>query len=193
MTEEAGTSVLRAALPSQTHEWVVVPENDPNAWSAYQAVRDLPITGGTWSPIPLEVVNPIDGKPALRATMPWWSGTSNALVLRDEAIEVIGPLLAPHGRLLTARGVNARLELFTAPLLDDALVEMDSEFEQSPGSSVVRLRWAAFASSVLGQRQAFVVLIGSGYHLFLCEGLVRKIEETGLTTGVRFEVVGQIR
>jgi hypothetical protein len=186
-------SVWRAGLPPRPYECAVVPEDEPNGWDFYQAVRTLPRRQGPWTPIPLEVVNPLDGQQALRATIPCWLASKNVLVLRDEAIESVGSVLARHGELLPVDGRNARMVIFSAPLVADGLIEGESELHQSPGSIYVRLDRGVFDAGLIGELQAFVVPVGRGYILFLTKGLVREIEATGDTAGVVFEEAGVLR
>jgi hypothetical protein len=186
-------SVWRAALPPRTHEWAIVPQDEPDGWDFEQSVRKLPSGQGAWTPIPVEVVNPRDGRKALRATIPWWSTSKNVLVLRDEAIESVGAVLARHGELLPVDGRNARMVLFSAPLVVDGLIEGESELHQSPGSFYVRLDRGVFDAELIGGLQAFVVPVGRGYDLFLTEELAREIEATGDTAGVVFEEAGVLR
>jgi hypothetical protein len=162
-------SVWRAGLPPRTHEWAVVPEDEPSGWDFEQAVRELPSLQDPWTPIPVEVVNPLDGQEALRATIPWWSTSENVLVLRDEAIESVGSVLARHGELLPVDGRNARMVIFSAPLVVDGLIEGESELHQSPGSIYVRLDRGVFDAELVGGLQAFVVPVGRGYDLILTE------------------------
>jgi hypothetical protein len=170
-----------------------VPEDEPNGWDFDQAVRELPRRQGPWTPIPLEVVNPLDGQKALRATIPCWSASKNVLVLRDEAIESVGSVLARHGELLPVDGRNARMVLFSAPLVVDGLIEGESDLHQPPGSIYVRLDRGVFDAEPIGGLQAFVVPVGRGYNLLLTEELVREIEATGDTAGVVFEEAGILR
>lgn len=186
-------SVWRAGLPPCTYEWAIVPEDEPSGWDFEQAVRTLPRRQGPWTPIPLEVADPLDGQKALRASIPWWSTSRNVLVLRDEAIESVGSVLAWHGELLPVDGRNARMGIFSAPLVVDGLMEGESVLHQSPGSFNVRLDRGVFDAELIGGLQAFVVPVGRGYDLFLTEGLVRRIESTGDTAGVVFEEAGVLR
>lgn len=115
------------------------------------------------------------------------------LVLRDEAIESVGSVLVQHGELLPLDGRNARLVMFSAPLVDGALVEDESDLHQSPGSFYVRLDRGVFDRDLVGGLQAFVVPVGRGYDLLFTEDLVRELEATGDTAGVVFEEVGVLQ
>lgn len=182
--------VCRAELPTGDYEWAVVPEEEPLGWEFDQVVRELPERHKPWTPIPAVVTGPVEGRRAQRATMPWWSGARNVLVLRDEAIESVGSLLAPHGELLPMAGRNARLVMFTAPFVDDVLNEGKSDLHSPIGSDYARLERGVFRAELVGQRQAFVARIGRDCDLFLTESLARQLEATGDTAGVVFEQIG---
>lgn len=186
-------SVWRAALPTRTHEWAIVPEDEPDGWAYDRVVGQLPLLDAEWFPVPVEVVSPREGRAALRAAMPWWTSSRNVLVLRDEAVESVGLVLAEHGELLPLAGRNAHLVMFCAPLLADALVEGESELRRSVGSYAVRLDRGTFDRNAVRDLQAFVVPVGRGHALLLTEQLVREVEGTGDTAGVRFEEVGVLR
>lgn len=189
----AAERVWRAGLPRLTYEWALIPENEPRSWEFAQAVRALPQRQAPWEPFPVEVVSPRESETALRAKIPFWSGSRNVLVLRDEAIESVGAVLERHGELLPLEGRNARLVMFTGPLVSDALREDESELHRSPGSIYVRLDRGVFRADRVGDLKAFVVPVGRGYDLILSDGLVQELEATGDTAGVVFEQMGVLR
>lgn len=188
-----GERVWRPALPARTYEWAVIPEDVTDGWKFEQAVRELPIRGDSWSPVPVELVSPLDGEVARRAAIPWWSSSKNVLVLRDEAIKSVGAVLAEHGELLSLEGRNAQMVMFSAPLVVDALIEQESDLRKSPGSFVVRLDRGTFDGEAVRGLQAFVAPVGRGHDLFLRDELVGRLAATGDTSGVKFEEVGAIR
>ena len=54
--------------------------------------------------------------PYKRADMPWLN--SGVIILRDEAVDVVGEILRPHGVVLPLLCEEARLALFSAPLVE---------------------------------------------------------------------------
>lgn len=182
-----------AALPQGSYEWAMVPEFEPRAWEHCQSIVQLPRRQGPWTPIPMEVIKPVRGRETMRATVPFWSSSNNVLVLRDEAIESLGTVLQEHGELLPLHGVNARLMLFSALLVEDGLVESASDLHQSPGSLFVRLDRGVFRAEAVGGRQAFVVPVGRGFNLLFRQDLKEALEATGDVAGIAVKEIGILR
>ncbi|MBE1874806.1 hypothetical protein [Myceligenerans pegani] len=186
--------ILRPARAERVYEVVIVPEDDPDAWEWYQAIRSAPerAPGDAWRPVPLVVTHPITGRKAARASVPWTF--PEVLVVRDEAIESLGQILSAHGELLPVDGKNATLAMFVAPLVDEgALIDELSETTRTqPWSEDITIEHGVFDVEVLGGRQAFTVRTGRNLQLLLREDLVEELLATGDVAGVAFEPIGTI-
>ena len=80
--------------------------------------------GESWGPVEVRLIDPRDeiGRPPWprrHAYLPWF--VSNGLILRDEAIARIGPLLDRWGELLPLACDEADLVFFNALHLEDVV------------------------------------------------------------------------
>ena len=117
--------------------------------------------------------------------------TSNVLILRDEAIEAVGPLLTPHGELLPLRSPEARLALFRARQLSGALDEGRSDLVRFSSGRIMDLHAPMFHPSVVASAGAFVLAEMPRGHMYLTGELVDAIRGTGRTAGTDFRLVFQ--
>lgn len=184
--------VWRATLPSTDYEWVVLRDEVADDWDLLQRLRRLPEREDAWRPVPVALVSPTTSRAALPASMPWWSGVPNVLVLRDAAIGSVGALLRPHGELLDLECDQADLQVFCAPLLEDALIESRSVLHSPTGSAYVRLERGAFDSSQVGDLRAFTIPVGRSRQLCLTTDIVEGIRSSGHGAGVEFEEIGHV-
>jgi hypothetical protein len=136
----------------------------------------------------MTILNEDDGgKPHLRADLPWLG--SEAVVLRDEAIETVGSLLRPHGEILPLVCDEARLALFAAPVVAGALDEDRSELVRFGSGRIMVLRTPAFHVSALRGAAAFKLAEMPRGDLYLTDTLVDAIRATGLTAGTDFTLL----
>lgn len=71
-------------------------------------------------------------------------------------------------------------------------MEDRSEVFRRPGSVDVRLVRGTFDPTVVGDRQAFTLVLDRNRTLLLTEALVRMLRTTGATSGTSFVPVGVI-
>lgn len=176
---------LRVYRPTVTegYEWAL-PVND----SDFEAFRRLPMDESRWFAPEMSLLTQDDrGKAHRSAHMPWLDG--HVLILRDEAIEAIGPLLAPHGQVLPLRASGARLAVFSAHPLAGALDEQASELVRFSSGRIMHLRAPVFRPSVVASASAFVLTEMPRGNLYLSGQLVDSIRETGLSSGTEFQLV----
>ena len=121
------------------------------------------------------------------AYLPWLG--SHVLVLRDEAIEAIGPLVAPHGQVLPLRASGARLAVFRPPLLAGALDEQASEFARFSSRRIMDLRVPVFRPLVVASASTFVLAEMPRGNMYLSGELVDAILATGFSAGTEFRLV----
>ena len=86
-------------------QWVMPTVSD---YDVFMTLDDPP-SATAWEPIHMSLlkVDEDRGRQRQHAYLPWLG--SGALVLRDEAIEIVGALLQPHGELLPLASDEARL------------------------------------------------------------------------------------
>lgn len=127
------------------------------------------------------------GRAQRRASMPWLG--SHVLVLRDEAIESVGPLLRSFGELVSVTSADARLAVFGAATLEGALDEERSEIVRFGSGRIMDLRAPVFRPEVVTDIGAFKLAEMPRGDLYLTGDLVDAIRGTGMTAGTDFKLV----
>lgn len=181
------TGVLRIFRPSapEGYEWVVPIDN-----ADVEVIRALGerSSGDPWTPIQMTLLKVDDhGRPQQRSDLPWLGG--HVLVLRDEAIEAVGEILRPHGELLPLLCDEARLALFSAPVVEGVLDETRSDMVRYGTGRIMALRAPAFRRAVLGDIGAFKLAEMPRGDLYLTDHLVEPIRGTGMAAGTHFTLV----
>ncbi|MDR1394166.1 MAG: hypothetical protein LBJ62_09415 [Bifidobacteriaceae bacterium] len=140
-----------------------------------------------WRPVRMKIIR-FDKLLVLRhAFLPWCM--DNLIVMRDEAIDKVGPVLAPHGVILPLECKGARLALFTAPPVEGVLdLEQSGRVERFSSGRLMRVFSPVFNLGVLGDRQAFMLAEFPRCGLCLTGRLVEEVLATGMTKGTVFEV-----
>ena len=89
----------------------------------------------SWKPVEMEelVENEADGSTDRVTAFPWCR--QDSLMLRDEAIDRLGPLLREHGEVLPLHCEGMRLAVFNCLVLADALDEEKSGLVHFPSSN----------------------------------------------------------
>ena len=175
-------SIYRLAVP-EGYEWVI-PSNPAN----FEVLRTLAERWPSehWQPLPMTLLKSDDhGMPHRRADLPWLG--FHVLVLRDHAIEAIGAILQPHGELLPLQCDDARLSLFSAPLIAGALDVEHSDIKRFPSSGrIMKLTRPVFHAAAIGDTMAFKLEEMPRGSLYLTEPLVEAILATRRTAGTNF-------
>lgn len=122
-----------------------------------------------------------------RADMPWLG--SHVLVLRDEAIESVGRLIAPYGEILPLRVNDARLSVFSARLLPGALDEERSELVRFGSGQIMDLKRPVFHDEIVDGVGAFKLPEMPRGDIYLTEEMVMAIRSTGQSAGTEFVLV----
>jgi hypothetical protein len=85
-----------------------------------------------WRPVAVSLLRETeDGEPRRPAQMPWLN--DSVLVVRDDAIEKLSPILHPYGELLPLSCAEADLAVFNATRIIAALLRIDP---RSSGSAL---------------------------------------------------------
>ncbi len=166
-------------------EWAL-PTDDSN-YKVFRSLPELP-QGSGWEPIHMRLLKSDVGSkgPYKRADMPWLS--SDVIILRDEAVDVVGEILRPHGVVLPLLCEEARLALFSAPLAEGVLDEERSQIKRFRSGRIMELRKPVFRTGLLGGVKAFKLSEDSRGDLYLTGDVVEEILATGLTSGTDFEL-----
>ena len=114
---------------------------------------------------------------------------SRVLVMRDRAIGIASPLLAPYGEFLPLKARKAELSLFHSTWVIDALDEERSEIVRFDDGRIMIIESYAFRSGVLPERAAFL-LPQERDTIYYTEALVQELDALGLT-GIAWSAVGE--
>ena len=176
--------VFRPAVP-EGFEWVF--PVDPGDFEVFRTLSERR-PGTAWEPIQMRLLREDEhGLPWRRSEMPWLG--SHVLILREETIEAVGPLLAPHGELLPLECDEARLMVFSAPPVAKALEESQSEIVRFSSGRIMDIRRHVFNMGALAGKSAFKLADLPRGDLFLRGDLVEAIRATGLTSGTEFRLI----
>lgn len=172
-------------VPPEGYEWAL-PVDD----ATFERISRLGVEPGgrSWKAPPFEILSADDGgNPVRRAEMPWYG--SDVLVLRDAAIDVVGPLLADRGELLPLAIDDGRLWVFSAGLLAGALDDERSEMVRFDDGRIMELRRPVFRDEVISKAGAFKLSEMPRGQVFLTDELVKAIQATGHSSGTDFDLV----
>ena len=180
-------AIVRVFQPSvpEGFEWALPLNSDD--YEVFWTLAERP-RGAAWEPIRMTLLKVDDhGRPQHHAYLPWMG--SGELILRDEAIDTIGPLLEPHGEVLPLLCDEARLALFTASTVEGVLDEQRSDIIRFGSGGILDLRAPVFHLDRLGHRQAFKLAEMPRGSLYFLESLVKELRATSLTSGTDFSLV----
>lgn len=182
---DANVRIFSPTLPEANYEWVMPIAEGRTEWLAVvgTAAQD-PV-----EPAPeVEILTEDEGEHFKRAWMPWYG--SHLLVLRDEAIDAVGPLVLPFGSLIELPSKAARIAIFAAQTREQMLDVNRSEIIRFPSSGrVMSVRSPVFRDELVAEVDAFRLEEMRRSALYLTEALVDEIIATGLTSGTEFELV----
>ncbi len=179
MTEIAGAVEIGAC---EGYEWAI-PEDD----DGHEALASIDhhIEARSWPRPRFELVTRARGRRFRRATMPWCN--DEVLVLRDEAIERVGPLLSGSGIFLPVSCDDAALVLFYAWARSDALDVGRSSITRFPSSGrVMRIDRPVLHAACLAEPGAFRVAESPRGPTFMTDDVAEGIQQTGIATGALF-------
>lgn len=165
----------------QGYEWVVADVEDD-----YDQIHRLDgqERSATWRPVAVHLLQENeDGEPRKSALMPWLNKT--VLVLRDDAIRKLSPILEPHGELLPLSCSEADLVVFNATRKISALDEDRSEIVRFGSGRIMTIpRLVLRETETTGD--IFKLAEMSNGPLLLSEPLVEQIRETVAPDGTAF-------
>lgn len=177
---------FRTSVP-EGFEWALPAERGD-----FKALRNLDFDSAgspTRRRVAMTLLTNEDGRQFRHAFLPWFA--SHTLVLRDEAIEVVGQVLRPHGELVELDCETARLSMFVAPTKAGFLDEEKSDLERFSSGRIMSLRRPVFRCEAIAGVLAFRLAEMPRGHLYLSESIVEAAKATGLAVGTNFEPVGR--
>ncbi|MCT9870839.1 hypothetical protein [Paenarthrobacter aurescens] len=139
-----------------------------------------------WHPVKVSLEVHDRGRNLEHALLPWLS--SSLLVLRDEAIETVGPLLQPFGELLALDCREAKLMLFNPLSLIDALDEESSIIVRFRSGRILDIERTVLRKELLTSAGAFKLASHPGGKVYFTESLVNAIRATGHSSGIEFRI-----
>ncbi|GAA4671648.1 imm11 family protein [Phytohabitans rumicis] len=139
---------------------------------------------GAWSPVPMYLLRSDEGGPRRRADLPWLG--SHVLILRDEAIAEVGPILADHGELLPLECADAGLVVLNVTRVVDALDEERSDIVRFSSGRIMDIKKATFRGELLTGPAVFKIPQMPFGPLYFTSDTVELIRATGRHRGVTF-------
>ena len=142
-----------------------------------------------WTPIEIEILrfDEETDEPLLRADFPWFG--SWTLMLRDRAIDLAGPVLAPFGEFLPLACADAAVTCFNCLQRLDVLDEGRSQIERFPSSGrIMVIEKYVFRPEMIPERSVFKIPQEQQGSLYYTERVVEDLQALGLT-GLDFELV----
>jgi len=169
--------------PMEGFEWVTFegPTYDLLADGAGQALA------ASWPTPRARLVSVDNGRPLSRAVMPWLG--EHVIVLRDEAIETVGPVIAPYGELLGLRCHGAELVLFRSLTLVDALDEQRPEVVRFASGAIMSLERTVLRRNRVRGVGGFQLSEDPRGPMYLPGALVHRLMGSNLTNGTAFAPV----
>ncbi|MCW3492391.1 hypothetical protein [Microbacterium sp. SSM24] len=159
-------------------------------WESLEQAIELAITddGSNWVPPPVEIARADERhRPWGYTNLPAWTG--QVLVLRAEAIDVIGPLLDPSGLIRPLAAGEDELAVFSAYLLEGALNADRSEIRRFSDGRVMAVRRPSFVPEALSGARAFRLAEAPRGVAYYTSELVEQIHATGLARPGQFKLV----
>jgi len=187
MTESAAVRIYEPMAPDGV-EWVLMDRDDGQ--NRLLDIGTQPVKK-SWTPLPVHLLASDErtGRPLVRSQLPWLG--RHVLVLRDEAIDALGPMLEPFGELLPLSCSNATLMLVHMTNVVDALDETESEIVRFPSSErVMKIAIHSFKANVVRRGQAFKLPQMPRGSIYLTDDLVHAIGAFGFE-GTGFRLVGE--
>ncbi|MFC9439869.1 imm11 family protein [Nocardia sp. NPDC057030] len=165
---------IYVGAPRAGFEWAVPVDNDDNERLSFDGVPKL----DSWQPMEMESVRE-EGSEA-PSDFPW--SLSSTLLLKDRAIDVLGPGLGEFGELLPARFSGSRLAVLNVVNVLDALDEEASEIARFESGEIMMVESHVFRPDRIPARAVFKIpqAVYNG-DIFYTDEIVREFEDSGFT------------
>jgi hypothetical protein len=143
-----------------------------------------------WRPVPVQIINKDEkGRKYRFADAPLTSG--GLLVFRESVIEKLGPLLSKYGELLPLECAEAKLWLYNATLILEALNEEESEIDRFASGVISGIAWAVFREEAIGDADIFKLSIFRTGPTYFSQRFVDLWTKSGLK-GMKFRQVNDV-
>jgi hypothetical protein len=143
-----------------------------------------------WRPLPVEIINKNEKGRKLRfADAPVTIG--GLLIFRESVIKKLGPLLSKYGELLPLECAEAKLWLYNATLVLEALNEEESEISRFDSGAIYKIDWAVFRDEAIGDADIFKLSIFRTGPIYFSQRFVDLWKKSGLK-GMKFLQVNDV-
>lgn len=164
-------------------EWIGLQEPDNDEWETLFALNG-PVAARWQAPRMHFIREREDGAPRRYSDFPWC--LDNILIIREQALPLLRPLLEKYGEILPLRCAEP-VSLFNVTNILDALDEERSKIARFENGDVLAIEKHVFRVDAIEDSELFR-LPGRASNIYLREALVRRIGELGLR-GIAFEMV----
>jgi hypothetical protein len=174
---------MRIYIPTAVEgvEWIGL--RDPDQWETFYALCG-PVGSG-WRAPQMQFIEEQENLTARQySDFPWC--LHNVLVVRDQALPLLRPILEQYGEILPLL-CEEPVWLFNTTNIIDALDEERSTIARFTDGAVLAIEKHAFRSDAIGDAEIFR-LPGRASNIYVRETLVRRIGELGLS-GIAFDLV----
>ncbi len=144
--------------------------------------------GGAWTPVVMQIISKErhHRRSWRRSDAPWLA--SNALVLRQEAVDVLAPFLLKYGELLPLACEQAPLVVFNPLRVVDALDEAVSTIRRFDDGRIMWIQKHVFRQDVIHDLPVFKIASLQPSPIFVGEEFVERWHAAGLR-GLEFQQV----
>ncbi|MEV6556490.1 DUF1629 domain-containing protein [Nocardia sp. NPDC051756] len=165
---------IYVGAPRAGFEWAIPVEDDDNERLSFAGVPKL----DSW-PL-MEMKSAREDGSKVPSDFPW--SLSATLLLKDRAIDVLGPGLEEFGELLPARFPDARLAVLNVLNVVDALDEESSEIARFESGEIMMVESHVFRPDRIPARAVFKIpqAVYNG-EIFYTDEIVREFEDSGFT------------
>ena len=160
---------------------------DAGDWEHIRVHVNGEVRSRTWRPIPVRLIRENEGERLSRSDSPWLG--SHAPIFRASALDVLGDLLEPHGEFLPLSCPDARLWMFNATRVIDALDEEASSVVRFESGAIMMIDRPVFRLDRLADVHAFKIPSLRVSPVFFGGAIVRRWMESELQ-GLEFVKVG---
>jgi len=140
----------------------------------------------SWSPVAVRLIHEDEGKRLGISDSPWLG--SHALIFRPRAIDRLGSLLQSNGELLALACSEAKLCVFNATRVIDALDEEASSITRFSSGRVMRVTRYVFRAAAVAEVDLFKIPNLRVSPTFVSERVVQAWTSAGLR-GITFDRV----
>lgn len=180
MIAGAPSRILQPAV-AEGFEWALpVDEGDFEVFRSFDGRSRV----ASWEPIRMRLITVDDkGLSLRRAELPWLG--EHVLILRDQAIESVGAVLARYGELLPLECAEARLAVFNATQILDAIDEERSDLIRFGSGRLMKIVHPVFREGI-EETGVFKWGMDPVGPIYFARSVAERISATGHSAGTDF-------